>query len=94
MYDCRTVGTLSPHCFWPAPKVASAIAGMVRREKPLTADFDALAEFTHRLFAARRKQLGSIMGRDTAWPHGIQPQQRPETLSVEQIEALRALNPT
>ncbi|MEM8494656.1 MAG: 16S rRNA (adenine(1518)-N(6)/adenine(1519)-N(6))-dimethyltransferase RsmA [Planctomycetota bacterium] len=94
LYDCRTVGTLSPQCFWPAPKVASAVAAMVRRERPITADFDALTDFTHRLFAARRKQLGSILGPDASWPEGINPQQRPETLSVEQIEALRALNRT
>ncbi|MEM7577915.1 MAG: 16S rRNA (adenine(1518)-N(6)/adenine(1519)-N(6))-dimethyltransferase RsmA [Planctomycetota bacterium] len=93
LYDTRLVGTLSPHCFWPAPKVASAVVAMVRRASPLTPNFEGFTDLTHRLFAARRKQLGSILGQHVKLPKGIEPRQRPETLSVEQIAELLALNP-
>ncbi len=94
LYDCHLVGTLSPGCFWPAPKVASAVIALTRRAVPLTDNFDAFAELTHRLFAARRKQLGSILGSAAVLPPGIEPRQRPETLAVEQIAELLALNPS
>ncbi|MEM1027144.1 MAG: 16S rRNA (adenine(1518)-N(6)/adenine(1519)-N(6))-dimethyltransferase RsmA [Planctomycetota bacterium] len=93
LYDARLVGTLSPHCFWPAPKVASAVVALARQDEPLTDDFEGFAELTHRLFASRRKQLGAILGPNATLPPGIEPRQRPETLGVEQIAALLALNP-
>lgn len=91
LYETQLVGTLSPGCFWPAPKVASAVATLTRRQTPLTDDFDGFTELTHRLFAARRKQLGAILGTDAPLPPGVEPRQRPETLSVEQIAELQRL---
>lgn len=47
------------------------------------------AAFVTRLFTKRRKQLGSIFGRDArAWPAGVAAEQRPEALSIEQLTAL------
>ncbi len=92
LYETRIVGTLSPACFWPAPKVASAVVALRRRAQPLTDDPAGFAAFVHRLFGARRKQLRALLGPDAAFPDGIDPSQRPETLAVEQIVALAGLN--
>ena len=47
------------------------------------------AEFVARLFTHRRKQLGTILGRDAArWPEAVTPDLRPESLRVDQIVAL------
>ncbi|MEM1099888.1 MAG: 16S rRNA (adenine(1518)-N(6)/adenine(1519)-N(6))-dimethyltransferase RsmA, partial [Planctomycetota bacterium] len=59
----RTVGTLAPGCFWPAPKVASAVVHLKRRATPMTDDPAALSAMLQTLFTKRRKQLGSILGR-------------------------------
>ncbi len=86
--EVRTVGTLAPGCFWPAPKVASAVVHLKRRSTPLTDDPAALSAMLQTLFTKRRKQLGSILGRDATLPDGIDPNARPESLSVEQLIAL------
>ncbi len=88
MCEVDIVGTLSPACFWPAPKVASAVVRMIRRANPLTDDPGKLSDLLQKLFQKRRKQLGAILGRDTALPEGIDPNARPESLSVEQFSVL------
>ncbi len=86
------IATLPPECFWPRPDVTSAMVGLVRRDDPLTDDPRALAVCCKRLFGQRRKQLGSILGREVAWPSGVEPTARAESLEVEQVIALcRAL---
>jgi len=44
-----------------------------------------------KLFTQRRKQLGKILGRDAALPAGVTADQRPESLSVDQLVALAEL---
>ena len=68
--------------------MASAVVRIRRRAQPLTDRPHALAEMLHTLFSKRRKQIGTILGRDRALPVGIEPTARPEQLSVEQIIAL------
>ena len=87
---CRVeqVATLSPGCFWPRPKVDSRAVRLVRRDQPLTDDPQALARTLQQLFSRRRKQLGTILGRDRPWPVGVSPSQRPEQLTVAQLVAL------
>jgi len=87
MCTCKRIITLSPHCFRPEPKVSSAVVKLTRRAAPLTADPHALQAFTARLFNQRRKQVGSILGRDHL-PTAIPPTARPEQLTVEQIVML------
>jgi len=80
-------------CFWPQPKVESAMLAVMptpgRRgiEHPA-----AFARFVVTLFTKRRKQLGTIFGRSREdWPapgSGITPDLRPEALSVEQMITL------
>jgi 16S rRNA (adenine1518-N6/adenine1519-N6)-dimethyltransferase len=88
MCEVDVVGTLSPECFWPRPKVASAVLRLVRRDTPLTDDPTALSALVQKLFQKRRKQLGAILGRDRAFPDGIGADVRPESLSVEQFVQL------
>ena len=87
---CRveTVSRLSAGCFWPAPKIGSAVSLLTRRPEPRFEPAEDFAAFVHRLFAARRKQLGGILGPDTAWPAGVDRTLRPENLTLDQIGAL------
>lgn len=88
MCEVDIVGTLSPSCFWPAPKVASAVVRLVRRVNPLNDNPAALSALLQKMFQKRRKQIGAILGRETALPDGISPDARPESLSVEQFATL------
>jgi 16S rRNA A1518/A1519 N6-dimethyltransferase RsmA/KsgA/DIM1 with predicted DNA glycosylase/AP lyase activity len=49
---------------------------------------EAFGAFVHTLFSKRRKQLGAILGRTRAWPEGIEPNARPESLSVAELVRL------
>ncbi len=88
----RRIATLPPKCFWPAPAVTSAMIAIEPRhvlgEAPLVDDAPGFARFVTRLFSARRKQLGSTLGRDRDWPAGVTPDLRPEALTVEQLAAV------
>ncbi|MFN7374819.1 MAG: 16S rRNA (adenine(1518)-N(6)/adenine(1519)-N(6))-dimethyltransferase RsmA [bacterium] len=84
---------LDPACFWPRPKVTSAMVLLERRPDPLTRDPRRLAELCHRLFSQRRKQLGTTLGRSTSLPPGIRPEQRPEELTPQQVVELMDLLP-
>jgi hypothetical protein len=46
------------------------------------------ARFITELFSRRRKQLGSILGRERFWPEGVTDDLRPEALSIDQLVAL------
>ncbi|MCA9290898.1 MAG: ribosomal RNA small subunit methyltransferase A [Phycisphaerales bacterium] len=82
------IGVLPPSCFWPAPKVTSA---MIAIEPGPAADIEdphAFARFVAMLFSRRRKQLGGRFDRAATWPDGISPEQRPETLTPDRLVAL------
>jgi 16S rRNA (adenine1518-N6/adenine1519-N6)-dimethyltransferase len=89
--EVSRVAVLPPECFWPRPEVTSAMVGVVRRGRAL-ADIPParLAEVAQQLFARRRKQLGSVLGRGFEFPEGIDPQSRVESLSLQQVLALAA----
>ncbi len=88
LFETKRVSVLAPGCFYPPPTIASAVAAMHRRPTPLCNDPHRFADLVHRLFATRRKQLGTILGRATSLPPGIDPMARPETLSIAQMAAL------
>jgi len=88
MCHVQMVTTLPPACFWPAPKVASAVVAIHRRQTPLTDDPAKFSQFVHHVFNQRRKQLGSILGKAFVFPDKVNPTQRPEELSVEQLVRL------
>ncbi len=75
-------------CFWPKPKITSACVGVIPKENMPLSDNKGFALFVTALFAKRRKQLGSIIGRDVALPEGIEAEARPSTLTIEQLELL------
>ena len=75
-------------CFWPRPKVASACVKVVPIAKSTSQDNAEFGTFITMLFASRRKQLGSILGRDHGFPDGISPDARPSTLTIVQLELL------
>lgn len=82
---------LPPSCFWPAPEVTSSMIAIERLESRVPFDALALSAFMQTLFTKRRKQLGSILGRDGAWPDGIDAAMRPEELTPVQMLALMAV---
>lgn len=84
------VAVLPPECFWPRPSVTSAMASVVRRGEPLARDVRALSDFCRVAFGQRRKQLGSVLGRDFPWPLGLTGRERAEELSVERLIELSA----
>ncbi|MFG0258642.1 MAG: 16S rRNA (adenine(1518)-N(6)/adenine(1519)-N(6))-dimethyltransferase RsmA [Phycisphaerales bacterium JB043] len=90
--ECQRIATLPPGCFWPQPKVTSAMVSIHRLASPLIGDTDRLVSMTQHLFATRRKQLGKILGRDHPLLEGIDASQRPESLTVEQICRLAVLD--
>ena len=82
------IATIKPSCFWPIPKVDSAIIRLQRHPKPLTSSPEKLRRTLVVLFGQRRKQLGTILGRDCRLPEGIDACARPEQLSVNQMVLL------
>lgn len=88
------IGTLGPGCFWPPPEVTSAMVAIVPRDDVVVSLRRSevrreFAKFVTELFTRRRKQLGSAYGKGrTDWPAGVEPKQRPEALTVEQVVAL------
>jgi 16S rRNA (adenine1518-N6/adenine1519-N6)-dimethyltransferase len=91
--EVTPIAQLPASCFWPRPKVAStmvAIRPCDPQEHGIT-DPVALATFATTLFGKRRKQLGTIFGRDIKWPDGITPDLRPDALTVHQIIKLCSL---
>ena len=87
--DVARIANVAPSCFWPQPKVTSSMFALRARPDHGIEDPAALGEFVTRLFTARRKQLGTILGRAaTSWPDGVTADLRPEALTVEQLVAL------
>jgi 16S rRNA (adenine1518-N6/adenine1519-N6)-dimethyltransferase len=84
----RLVGKVGPDVFLPRPRVDSALVEIVRRTEPATdADPDQLVALVERAFNQRRKMLRrSLAGWVTPEQFevaGIDPQDRPERLSVQ-----------
>lgn len=97
-YEVRVIKVISPNCFWPRPKIKSAIVSLHRRPAPLL-DAAALVTFyelTRYAFQHRRKQLVSLLAKAPGSLHldiedsrarlvanGLGVDARPENLSVE-----------
>lgn len=87
------IAVVKPGSFWPAPTVTSAMIAVRPRVPRPFEDAAAFGRFVAMLFGARRKQLGTTLGRDAALPDGVTAQQRPESLTVEQLVELWKLHP-
>ena len=88
--EIEQLAVLAPGCFWPPPEVTSAMLAIRPRATAAIAhaEVDAFGAFIHTLFSKRRKQLGAILGRNRAWPDGIDPNARPETLAITDLVRL------
>ena len=92
--DIYPVCDIHPHSFYPPPKVVSSVVHIVPRLTPLDVNKDALDALLRTSFGKRRKTLrASLRG---VYPNaetllqsaGIDPNLRPEALSVEEFCAL------
>jgi 16S rRNA (adenine1518-N6/adenine1519-N6)-dimethyltransferase len=84
----RIVGKVGPDVFLPRPRVDSALVEIVRRDVPATdADPDRLVALVERAFGQRRKMLrrslAGVVAPEAFVAAGIDPEDRPERLSVE-----------
>lgn len=82
------IGVVPPGCFWPAPKVTSAMVAIRPHQARPVHDWESFAHLVQRTFGQRRKQLGTILGRAAVEAAGFDPQRRPESLSPQEWVAL------
>jgi 16S rRNA (adenine1518-N6/adenine1519-N6)-dimethyltransferase len=88
----RYLFTVSNTCFYPVPKVQSAMVQLVLKEPPVVTDEQKFFEMTRTAFSHRRKMLrGSLKEKyspqqitEALIQIGVMPQARPEELSLEQ----------
>ena len=98
--SARVLLPVPAECFWPRPKVASALVALAPREEaglPLD-EREAILKFAKPLFRGRRKQLGGTLRAELSLTEGtvkqllqqagVRGQQRPQELSVQQWCAL------
>ena len=98
--EARIVFTIPASAFTPAPRVDSALVLLQVRNEPAVHvdDLRAFFRFVEAVFQGRRKQLGGTLGRvngigSTAAgarlrDRGIDPQRRPQTLSLAEWETI------
>ncbi len=92
--EIELVAKLPPECFWPRPDVTSAMLALRRRATPRHEDPARLLAFCHRVFEQRRKQIGTVLGRDGPYPPGIHATDRAEALTIEQLMELERAFPS
>ena len=84
--DIERVGTVPPGCFWPAPKVVSAVVSITPRPDHGVEHPERFADFVGELFRTRRKQIGATLNRmKIAVPVGLDAARRPESMSPEEL---------
>lgn len=96
--EVEVLRVLPPQAFWPAPKIHSSLVRLRRRDQ-LGNHAGAFHTFVQQLFSSRRKTLrkalsmAGVEDADAVLERlGINPQNRPETLSPERLLGLfRAL---
>ena len=97
--SAKPAGKVPPAVFWPAPNVDSGLVAFTRREPPADIDRRAVFAVVDAAFAQRRKTLRAALagwagGADQAEKAlvaaGISPQERGESLTVEQFAAIAA----
>lgn len=95
-YQCaaEALFDVPPEAFDPAPKVNSAIIYMQPRREPLGGQVDSvqLNKLVTQAFSQRRKTIANTLKKlvnlDQLSAVGISPEQRPETISIEQFVKL------
>lgn len=95
-YQCMAeqLFIVPPTAFDPPPKVESAIIYLQPRKMPLGGNVNhkTLSDLVTLAFSQRRKTIANTLKNSVSTQHlaaqGIDPKQRPETISVEQYVAL------
>ena len=78
-------------CSSDLPKVTSAMLAIRPRTGARPVEpWEPFGAFVQRTFGQRRKQLGSILGREAVAAAGFDPMRRPETLSPDEWVSLFA----
>jgi 16S rRNA (adenine1518-N6/adenine1519-N6)-dimethyltransferase len=98
--EAKMLFTIPAAAFTPAPRVDSALVRLDVRERPAVEvdDFQSFFRFVEAVFQGRRKQLGGTLGRMSGTGStaagtrvrdlGIDPERRPQTLSLAEWETL------
>jgi 16S rRNA (adenine1518-N6/adenine1519-N6)-dimethyltransferase len=98
--EARLLFPIPAAAFTPAPRVDSALVRLDVRERPAVdvEDLQSFFRFVEAVFQGRRKQLGGTLGRISGTGStaagarlregGIDPERRPQTLSLQEWEAL------
>jgi len=91
-FHCYAALTVPPEAFKPVPKVDSQIIELIPKQNPTDVDLSSLEFIVKQAFAQRRKTIRNNLKKwfsdDTLSALNIDPQQRPETLTVHQYEQL------
>lgn len=90
--EAKIVANVSKNCFWPSPKIDSAIIKIIPKKQKLDVSPDLFFKIVKAGFVQPRKQLASNLSRTLKldkkladlWllRNDIQPNQRAETLSI------------
>ncbi len=97
--SAKPAGKVPPAVFWPTPNVDSGLVAFTRHSPPAQVDRKAVFAVVDAAFAQRRKTLRAALagwagGADRAEQvlraAGIAPQQRGESLTVQQFAAIAA----
>ena len=95
-YQMELLFIVPPSAFDPPPKVDSAIVRMRPIATPLACEQTRLEQVVTQAFSQRRKvirnSLSSLFAEEQLIAAGIDPQARPETISLEQYVALTHLH--
>ncbi len=84
--EIERVATVPPGCFWPAPKVVSAVVAIRSRPAPGMEHPTRFADFVGELFRTRRKQIGGTLARmKIAAPVELDETRRPESMSPKEL---------
>lgn len=90
----RVLDTVPPDVFHPRPRVMSALVEITRHDEPAV-DAGPLSDLVRRAFGQRRKTLGrslrDVLDLEAFAVAGVDPQRRPETLSIDEWRALTAV---
>jgi 16S rRNA (adenine1518-N6/adenine1519-N6)-dimethyltransferase len=98
--EARMLFTIPAAAFTPPPRVDSALVRLDVRERPAVEvdDLQSFFRFVEAIFQGRRKQLGGTLGRISGAGStqartrlrdlGIDPERRPQTLSLGEWETL------
>lgn len=98
-YRAEVRKIISPTCFWPPPKIRSAVVRLDRLDAHGEVGRESFLRLTKDVFGFRRKQMGTILKRllPGAGPEeigkalqvaGIDPRSRPEILTIDEWQAL------